>query len=497
MSKWNVLVIDDEASQSNTDRHKAYLKLGEQTYDARGFCINFAKNVDDARQKLATYNSDIVLLDVKLKLNGWDDDDAGTIFKELFRLASRNSLVSLVSEYWSDSSMVLVRDFLLNQEEIDQPLMFTFKDFTKDGFAAVVMQIATYIRRKKSLYRLDLSSDSPFRILHISDMHFGASETQRTLANIPKINHLCDRIKSEWPQGPHVIAVTGDIANSGHPKEYSKAFEWFKFFCDKLGIPSLPSPRLLLVPGNHDVSIPLAGSQKLGLVACSSADDVETKSVGIVDKTDNFLCAYAIQPFKEFAAKVSATKGAWCDSPIGYWTEYGFAEYGVVFSGFNTSKKIGANSWPVREIDENDIDQVITGCKQNNFSSLNKGILHISLSHHSPVQYPKVREPVSSSDLYIERFLNENCAPRLLLHGHQHSRCGELLSGNKYMVIGGASPSGGQQSPDVARGVNMLTLERTGSCVKKIRAKSFIYLEGNWTLGDLPGQNEIILRTCE
>lgn len=502
MSNWNVLVIDDEGKKSEDPkgRYQKYNKLSSQQYDSRGFRLTFARDTDHARimLKQQSNNYDIVLLDVRL--TGWGDDSQGTDFKELFRLASERYLVALVSAHWDHTSMDLVRDILLHNPDIDQPLFFTFKDFETGGLAAIGTQIITFIRRKRSLYSLEIQPKSPFHILHLSDFHFGSEGTEKTLASTSKIDDLCNKIKAEWPQGPHIIAVTGDIGNTGHPDDYKIALEWFMDFTERLGI-RLPSPRLLLVPGNHDVSIPLAGAQQLFLKPIKKGS-TDKKQLYLKKPDDkqiklNPLTAYASQPYCELATKVSSTTGAWHCSPAGYWTEFGFAEYGVVFSGFNTSKRIGTDSWPLRQIDDEDTNQVINSFKEKGLPGVDNGILHISLSHHSPVAYPSVREPVDTSDIFMNNFLRTALAPRLFLHGHQHRRWGAMPDGTRYMVIGAPSPGAVGQPIDTPRGVNMLSLERVGSCVKKIMASSLIYLEPGWTPMNLPNTHEFELVAAE
>jgi predicted MPP superfamily phosphohydrolase len=493
MNNWNVLIIDDEAqySEDNNSRYNKYMRLQGQHYDPRGFHLTFADSPGQAKVYLETETpegkTDIVLLDVRLNKKGWDDDEHGTLFKDLFRRASERYVVALVSNAWDDSSMKLVRGFLSDNPDIDQPLMFTLKDFQSGGFAAICTQIVLFLRRKKSLYSLDIRTGDDLQILHLSDLHFGSQGTEKTLASIPDINFLCDKIMAEWTTGPHFVAITGDIANTGHPKEYAMALGWFQSFMQKLGI-SLPSPRILLVPGNHDVSIPLAGAQQLKLNFQTTRDDKPNlEFVSSVENEATELNTYASQPFSNFAAKVSSTKGVWGNAPVGSWTEFGFYEYGVVFSGLNTSKKINEKSWPLRTIDKHDIDCVIESFKEKGFSNNNNAILHISLSHHSPVGYGGVREQIDDhNDFYLNRFMQQIFAPRLLIHGHNHKRWGTIQDGNKYMVVGAPSPSGNNQKQDAARGVNMISMKRDNSRVKKICASSIVYSESGWMYVELP-----------
>ncbi|WP_437989274.1 reverse transcriptase domain-containing protein [Sorangium sp. So ce145] len=88
------------------------------------------------------------------------------------------------------------------------------------------------------------------RILHISDLHFAerdhweAGPILRRLTEA--VRELCDRIGP-----PDFVACTGDIAFSGKKAEYDLAANWFVNSLLPAG--GLPTDRLLLVPGNHDV----------------------------------------------------------------------------------------------------------------------------------------------------------------------------------------------------------------------------------------------------
>ncbi len=75
----------------------------------------------------------------------------------------------------------------------------------------------------------------PVRLLHISDVHFGA-EDQEALAAVEK---LAAHIK------PDAVVIAGDITQSGRRSEFEAARAWF----DQLGF--LP----ITAPGNHDTPI--------------------------------------------------------------------------------------------------------------------------------------------------------------------------------------------------------------------------------------------------
>lgn len=87
------------------------------------------------------------------------------------------------------------------------------------------------------------------RILHLSDFHFSES---KGWDQDPVVRALLDNIEGfvRSGLGPHLIAVTGDIAQAGKRKEYSRASEWFT---ELLTRTRLAPADLLLVTGNHDV----------------------------------------------------------------------------------------------------------------------------------------------------------------------------------------------------------------------------------------------------
>lgn len=490
MSTWKVLIIDDEAqpSEDAKSRYQRFRKLENEQYDGKKFQLVFATDVDESRTKLKQDRFDVILLDVRLVC--WGDDQQGTLFKELFELADRRFTVGLVSSKWDTTSMQLVRDFLGSNTQVQVPLFFTFRDFESTAFAAIATQIVTHIRRQRSLYTLELPPDEPLRLLHISDLHFGSTDAVHTLASLANTSLLCDKIKSEWPKrdsmpaGPHIVVVTGDIGNTGHPDDYVQALVWFHNFANEFGW-KLPTPRILLVPGNHDFSVPLCSAQCVGINANKSITHLE---LTILSKS---LCAYAMQPFSEFAAKVSATRDAWGQAPLCSWTEFGFAEYGVAFSGFNTSKAADDKSWPLRCIDEADITKVNDAFKKMGVSSEGHNLFHVSLSHHSLVKYDPVREEISNSNECSTHFIRSSSfPPKLLLHGHVHQRWGALPNGNSQMVVAAPTPTmnPGHRAEDSPRGVNLLTLNRTGTVVRDINAKSLIHLEAGWCVNDLPNE---------
>jgi len=76
---------------------------------------------------------------------------------------------------------------------------------------------------------------TPIRLLHLSDVHFGAEDTTALKA----VEDFAAHIK------PDAIVIAGDITQSGRRREFEAARAWF----DKLSF------RVIVAPGNHDTPI--------------------------------------------------------------------------------------------------------------------------------------------------------------------------------------------------------------------------------------------------
>lgn len=118
----------------------------------------------------------------------------------------------------------------------------------------------------------------PVRVHHISDLHFGAKTAYRVdakyggdvggaMAQAVGQGPIRDDYLQElgsWPipQRPHLLVVSGDLAEWGKDHEFNEARAWLER-AQELLAPDHPelapdAPRVLLVGGNHDVDWSLA-----------------------------------------------------------------------------------------------------------------------------------------------------------------------------------------------------------------------------------------------
>ncbi|HRI08122.1 MAG TPA: metallophosphoesterase [Nannocystaceae bacterium] len=88
------------------------------------------------------------------------------------------------------------------------------------------------------------------RILHLSDLHRGGSETLKSIWGGPQ---SALRKQPEAEQRFDFIIVSGDLSETARPGEYDELLE----FAQTVLLPQLAEPedrrRLIFVPGNHDV----------------------------------------------------------------------------------------------------------------------------------------------------------------------------------------------------------------------------------------------------
>ncbi len=84
-------------------------------------------------------------------------------------------------------------------------------------------------------------------VLHLSDLHLGASETATTW-----YNQLAADLKYELSRDRlDAVIVSGDIANHAEPEEYQAAQRFFQELMSEFG---LTPQKMVLVPGNHDLN---------------------------------------------------------------------------------------------------------------------------------------------------------------------------------------------------------------------------------------------------
>ncbi len=344
-------------------------------------------------------------------------------------------------------------------------------------------------------FRLD--PDDDLRIVHISDLHvqsLGPEENDDTIERIHNYARVCARaIQRHWDnKKPSFIAFTGDVTEYGDPRQYELALEWIKYFCAQLNFGSLPSKRLLYVPGNHDVNLRLAAASRIELAI---SDNNINPTIG--DSENQSLIPYASIPFRNYLSKLA-------DCPLLFndidarkfaWLETRFRHYGIIFYGVNTSEP-SSSTLPMRKVDIEIIRRLGDGLREilpgTDDASIEAQPIVFGLGHHSPL-------PVHSSDGAVENtrdmkaFFQGTEKTHVFLYGHNHEAMIEdrALDSSRIIMSGAPTFNSEDRPNDTFRGFNLLTLTRKNNSIDKLKIDSFGWLNYRINLFD---SKEYILR---
>lgn len=470
MDNIRILIIDDETGETEKkdDRTKSYLVLEKHEISNRPIKLDFATSLEDAAIKIENGSYQLALIDVIL--HKWGDRN-GEGFKTLVIKASKRMPIAIVSSQWDASSMTYVRQIFQNDAaEIDVRLLFRWWELeNSEILKLIILQLHNEMSRYHKFAELNRPQGESLRLLHLSDLHIGSDKY--TLAGA-KLRRVVDTIHQRWDDGPDFIVVTGDIANTGHPEEYAIAKKWFKELVKLFGW-SLPSKRLLLVPGNHDFNIPLAAGSEIRIDNKNQLHFPKT-----IDPEKIGSSVFAMTPFQTFAAEITGQDNNWQRIPFVHWVETGYRHHGIIFSGFNTSSEVQKNAWPQRIIQEEsltDIEDKVKNCATTGTESL----LHISLTHHAPVKATS-EEPINNYKDYITHLLDTDSKPHLILHGHEHKRGTHLFDGETLVVTAPTPTPHGDRPPDNARGFSLIELTRNKFKVDGVNIFPYIFDNLQW-----------------
>jgi hypothetical protein len=194
-----------------------------------------------------------------------------------------------------------------------------------DGFVDRSIKVATC---KYSCYTL--SQLMKALILHLSDLHIHAEDNVVQA----KIGAVAKAIQNEEVQLDGVaVVVSGDIAFSGKPDEYSVAAQYFRTLAEDLGKRLKTSEvRFVFVPGNHDCDFTLSNSVRDMVIS-----GIRTGSNKGVDGSMIACCCCVQKHF--FSFRDAFPTGKPNSSQWGIYWEYVWPieNYQILFRCFNTA----------------------------------------------------------------------------------------------------------------------------------------------------------------
>jgi hypothetical protein len=251
----------------------------------------------------------------------------------------------------------------------------------------------------------------PRRLLHLSDLHFGARDQA-----IVSYTQLAADLHSQGVDRLDALIVSGDLVNRADPAEYDAARRFLDLVMAGF---ALAPEQVVLVPGNHDVSWPVSEdayrpcrkSRYTGTLAPGSYIDHQGGIIEVRDQ-DGYH-----QRFRPFADLYRATKGI--EYPLAYEyqaTVHQLAGTEICIIGLNSA-------W---EVDHHFRDRasIHPEALANALLEVGKpvaGQLRIAVFHH-PLhggEDSRIRDAGFLQQLAVHGF-------RLVLHGHVHRADSEV-----------------------------------------------------------------------
>ncbi|MCY2991401.1 MAG: pentapeptide repeat-containing protein, partial [Planctomycetota bacterium] len=279
-----------------------------------------------------------------------------------------------------------------------------------------------------------MTDPSPITILHISDIQFGHQHRFGRLALgdpdspfdtlLGRLTQDLDQLRDQNGLKPNLLVVSGDLAEWGRKSEFEDALKFLVTLAEHL---QLPRRRVIVVPGNHDVSRKLCESY------FNECEARETEPERPFWRKWEFFQAM-LQEFYHDEPDLTFV-------PAEPWTWYQLDDLRVVVAGLNSTmpeihgeedvhKAIKAAAVPPRDAYQKWIHDGACGhfgrCgeKQLNWFAdrlkpfVADGWLRIGVMHHNPVRGPENDDENLKDILDLKRLLAPSL--NLVLHGHTH-----------------------------------------------------------------------------
>lgn len=261
---------------------------------------------------------------------------------------------------------------------------------------------------------------APFRILHISDVHFGAQFDPSLWAYVEAITAR---------EKPDLIACTGDVVDHGGLFMLSVARVTLEALAKKAGAECV----LRVVPGNHDRAF--TGNFRIGFVRTQFESLFGTRTIG-VDKVPDYLAYSSGGRAKRIAQRLWVGARLW-----GRWAAWRFkagkdrklplvrdddpSAVTLIYLDSNHGMRLATGFVDVRQLMSLQA-QVLT---RRDVEPDKAFAPRIALLHHHPLPIPhaSIKEGLTSFEPFLVlrnagsvlRELNR-CDVDLVLHGHKH-----------------------------------------------------------------------------
>jgi hypothetical protein len=477
--KQNFLIVDDQITfgEKRKVKYQKFKKLLNTKADSFTFCFDYLTDISQLPEKINMNDYDGAIVDVVLD-DYWPSANIDDVIEQLGRVGIP---VALVSKQWNE----------LNSDKLNWAFksknaktVLNWRDVAEEEFgesAYAIGQIIKLVCEQKGLKLEYVSHDQPINIIHMSDLQFGGFDSKQLKQ---EASLTADKVLNETKRGGLTfLAITGDVAEKASKSEYQAAQEWIDYFTKEIG-GSNRAVHVLVVPGNHDVSIPLASSSRISLGKDGEGELTVKINQEVNDKD---LLDFAYKPFADFSNEVSDPQYLTELQNELAWVESRFRHLGVIFYGVNTSTPVNPNGLPFREVAADHLAAIDQHLKKLIVDDIPQPLV-IGLCHHSPIS-AKEDESVTNPEVF-EKHFGSRIKTGVFLHGHVHKRAIVYSSESGYRLVRSCASTLNKNAKarpsDSLRGFSVLKLSRNNNDVTDLYATEY-----NWQGNQLkPGNSE-------
>lgn len=151
-------------------------------------------------------------------------------------------------------------------------------------------------------------SDSTIRWLHLSDFHVGKDNYGQLRMFKYILDHIQQRVKNDV--GPHMVFITGDLANKGQNAEYEDFVDNFIYPLSSILEDTLLE-TIFTIPGNHDVDRSKAKAVQRYNVLWSVPEFLDPTDQGLAERRS------LLPRFDAFSNTDLSTRSGWLHSAAG------------------------------------------------------------------------------------------------------------------------------------------------------------------------------------
>lgn len=444
--KRRLLIVDDQLDQPRTSGEETRRQLYGNL--STFFDLHFLDAPSALPAVMEHGGIDAALVDFVL-------EEWATDVSTILRGIDGRVPVSLISNFWTpnfDSLRRVMEDYRISR-------LFTWDEMiSAEGRDLVSFWIDMAVRHRNKIAPKSLDDDESFRVIHISDLQFGG-DLSSSLAIDTEL--AIQEIQTRWSGAPHVVAITGDIAELGRPSEFEKAQSWLEDVRSKLGgVTSVVD--LVTIPGNHDISRPLALAARI-----DPAERILNSSLVLFPD----LSSYSLAPYRHFSGLVEPQE-RWATGNQ-YWVSGRYRYDGVLLFGLNTCESMDEWGKETRELSDRTVAALFAELRAEKRAC--PDAIVIGLIHH-PLY--GVSDAVTNPDLFRKN-LTDDLGTVLLLAGHIHTDDTDPLTNVKssfIQIMASTFTLGStKRGQDTSRGFNLIELKRAAGVVTEVQISSLIF----------------------